>query len=82
MEEKFLKASERISILLKQIISFTNCSLNYREQPEGCWREVGRGWIKWGTVIKEGTCDEHWVFYVSDESLNPTPETNFTVYVN
>ena len=32
--------------------------------------------------VKEGTCDEHWVFYVSDESLNPTCETNITVYVN
>ena len=26
--------------------------------------------------IKEGTCDEHWVLYVCDESLNSTPETN------
>ena len=27
--------------------------------------------------IKEGTCgEEHWVLYVSDESLNFTPETN------
>ena len=26
--------------------------------------------------IKEGTCDEHWVLYVRDESLNSTPETN------
>ena len=32
--------------------------------------------------IKEGTCDEHWVLYVSDESLNSTPETNITLYVN
>ena len=33
--------------------------------------------------IKEDTCqDEHWVFYVSDESLNSTPETNTTLYVN
>ena len=33
--------------------------------------------------IKEGTCnDEHWVFNVSDESLNSTPETNITIYVN
>ena len=25
--------------------------------------------------IKEGTCqDEHWVLYISDESLNSTPE--------
>ena len=26
--------------------------------------------------IKKGTCwDEHWVLYVSDESLNSTPES-------
>jgi len=32
--------------------------------------------------IKEGTCcDEHWVLYVSDESLNSTPETNTTLYL-
>ena len=24
--------------------------------------------------IKEGTCHEHWVLYVSDESLNSTHE--------
>ena len=33
--------------------------------------------------IKEGTCyDEHWALYVSDESLNSTPETNITLYIN
>ena len=33
--------------------------------------------------IKEGTCwDGHWVLYVSDESLNSTPETDTTLYVN
>ena len=36
-----------------------------------------------GDGIKEGTCwDEHWVLYVSDESLNSTPETNITLYGN
>ena len=36
-----------------------------------------------GMGIKEGTCwDEHWVLYVSDESLNSTPETNTTLYFN
>ena len=31
-------------------------------------------------VIKERTYyDEHWVLYVSDESLNSTPETNITL---
>ena len=32
--------------------------------------------------IKESTCDERWVLDVSDESLNSTPETNFSLYVN
>ena len=31
---------------------------------------------------KEGTCDGHWMLYVSDESLNSTLETNITLYVN
>ena len=44
--------------------------------------EVGRGWARWVMGIKEGTCDEHWVLYVSDESLNSTPETNTTLYVH
>ena len=30
----------------------------------------------------EGTWDEHWVLYVSDESLNSASETNITLYVN
>ena len=33
-------------------------------------------------VIKEDTCDEHWLLYVSDESLNSAPETNIAPYVN
>ena len=33
--------------------------------------------------IKENICwDEHWVLYVNDESLNSTPETIITLYVN
>lgn len=32
--------------------------------------------------IKGGTCDEHWVLCVNDESLNSVPETNITLYVN
>ena len=42
--------------------------------------EMGRRWVNWVRGIKVGICDEHWVLYVSDESLNPTPETN--MYVN
>ena len=39
----------------------------------------GWKWAKWVTGIKEGTCcDEHWVLYISDESLNSTTETNIT----
>ena len=31
---------------------------------------------------KQGTCwGEHWVLYVSDESLNSNPETNMTLSV-
>ena len=37
---------------------------------------------KWVMGIKEGTCDELWMLYVGDGSLNSTPETNFTIYVN
>ena len=28
---------------------------------------------------KEGTYDEHWILYVSDQSLNSTPETNIAL---
>ena len=41
------------------------------------------GWAKWMMGIKEDTySDEHWVLYVSDESLNSTPETNIALYIN
>ena len=44
--------------------------------------EGGRGdGAKWVMEI-EGTWDEHWVLYVSDEALNSTPETNIALYVN
>ena len=59
----------------KQTIKQT---LKYREQTEG----GGQGeCTKYVVGIKEGTCDEHWVFYVSDESLN-SMETNITIYAN
>ena len=32
--------------------------------------------------IMEGTYVEQWVLYVSDESLNFTPETSIILYVN
>ena len=44
---------------------------------------MGGGGAKWVIGIKEGTCwDEHWVLYISDESLGSTPETNAAPYVN
>ena len=45
---------------------------------------MGSGkWSKWVMGIKESTChDEHWVFYISHESLNSTSEMNITLYVN
>ena len=44
---------------------------------------LGGGWAKWGMGIKEGPCgDEPWVLYISDESVNSTPETIITLYVN
>ena len=43
---------------------------------------MGWGWVKWVMSIKEGTCDEHCMLYVSDESLNSTTETNIALYVN
>ena len=37
----------------------------------------------WVSVIKESTFqDEHWVSYVTDESLSSTPEAKTTLYVN
>lgn len=40
-------------------------------------REVGGEWAKQVICTEEDTCDdEHWVFSVSDESPNSTPETN------
>ena len=37
---------------------------------------------RWVVGIKDSTCDELWVLYVSDESLNSTPETNTALCVN
>ena len=53
-----------------------------REQTEGWWREVGGEWARPVSGIKEGTRDEHWVLYVSDESLNSTHETNIALDVS
>ena len=57
-------------------------TLNYRELmvTKG---EVGREWVKQEIGIRKCTCyDELWVLYESTESLNCTPETTITPYVN
>ena len=43
---------------------------------------MGGRWAIWVMGTEEGTCDEHWVWYVSDELLNPVPETNIALYAN
>ena len=54
--------------------------LKYRKQTDGYrGRDGWWGWVKQLMGIKERTCDEHEVFYVSVESLNCTPRTNTTV---
>ena len=43
----------------------------------------GGGWDKLVLGIRKGTCwDEHWVLYISNESLNSTPETIIILYIN
>ena len=40
-------------------------------------------WARWVMGVKEGIyCDEHWVLYVSVESLNSILEINIAPYVN
>ena len=39
-------------------------------------------WVKQVRGSKECTCDEHRVLYISDKSLNSTPETNIALFVN
>ena len=37
----------------------------------------------WMILFKVGTwCNEHSILYATDETLDSTPETNNTVYVN
>ena len=55
--------------------------LNDREQT-GLMEGDGWGWARWVKGIKEGTCAVHWLLYVSDESMNSTPETNIALYAN
>ena len=34
------------------------------------------------TGVKESSCDEQWLFYVSGEFLNSKTETSITLYAN
>lgn len=52
----------------------TQDTLKYRGETKGCWKGCG-----WGMEVKEGTCDEHGVVYVSEEPLASAPEANTTV---
>ena len=56
--------------------------LTIGNKPRVAGGKVHGEWAKRVMGIKEGTCDDHWVLYVSDESLNSTPETNITLYLN
>jgi len=47
----------------------------------GSWG-MGVKEARWVMGTKEGTCDEHWVLYISDKSLDSTPETNTALHVN
>ena len=51
--------------------------LTIENKPELLKRRLVEGWSKWVMGIKEGTGVEHLVLYVSNESLNSTPETSF-----
>lgn len=49
------------------------------ENKQGWRKEMGGGWARWVMGIKAGTCDEHWMLYVTDESLNSITETNIAL---
>ena len=44
--------------------------------------EGGGGWARLVLGTKEGTCDEHWMLYVTDQSPNSTSETSIAPYGN
>ena len=57
--------------------------LNTENRLRVAGKVSGGGMGRWMMGIKEDTCwDEHWVLYVSDESLNVIPEIIITLYVN
>ena len=58
-------------------------TLNYKNNLMVIRGEEDGEWVKQVMGIKECTCgDEHWVSYGSVESLNSTPKTIITLYVN
>ena len=71
-----MKERERKKKVTNRVGGKPEETLKYKEQTallEGRW--VGG--------IEEDTCwDEHWVLYVSDESLDSTPEAKTILYVN
>ena len=69
-----------IILLHHALFSLTKMSVSFGGFfPLFLW--VGE-WAEWEIGIKEGTCcDKHQVPYVSDESQNPTRETNIMLYV-
>ena len=38
---------------------------------------MGGEWAKWVMGIKESICDEHWVLYISNESILPFKKKDF-----
>lgn len=43
---------------------------------------MGGGRARWVMDIKEANCEEPWVLYVSEKSLNSVPESNISLYAN
>ena len=60
---------------LRAVSTDPNAGLKLTNREIMTWTEVGR-LTDWATQAP------HWVLYVSDESLNSTPETIITLYVN
>ena len=51
-------------------------------ETEGFRGKEGERRGNWVMGIKEGKCcDEHWVFYGTNELLNTTSKTNYVLYV-
>ena len=57
-------------------------TLNYREQTDGYQRGSRLENELYRDRLRRALDDEHWVLYLNDESLNSTPKTNITLYVN